>query len=292
MFFCCVGRGVLDDAAEKTVRRAVTDPRAQGALISLAETAGEGFEELLSEFTGELFGVHLLERDARTWQALLGDAGENFFLGFVVSGIVQGASRLGDFADSCLSPREMGSYLAYSVDQELRNPTADTDKVIDQNDKLHQETAPDKRQLDTREQTSYNKRQQLIENNRKGNSYADGLRTVFSSYFPGFGSEITVRMPSGTRFRPDSIGRMEEGELIVFEFKSSQNPRLSKNQREGFRELETGAGVVVGKGKAGFERGTRIPPVSEGTRIIIKSPNDTKLIGSELDDHLWEQLRE
>ena len=65
------GRGVLDDAAEKTVRRAVTDPRAQGALISLAEMAGEGFEELLSEFTGELFGVHLLERDARTWQALL-----------------------------------------------------------------------------------------------------------------------------------------------------------------------------------------------------------------------------
>ncbi len=103
----------------------MTDPRAQGALISLAEMAGEGFEELLSEFTGELFGVHLLERDARTWQALLGDAGESFFLGFVVSGIVQGASRLGDFADSYLSPREMGSYLAYSVDQELRNPTVD-----------------------------------------------------------------------------------------------------------------------------------------------------------------------
>ena len=121
------GRGVLDDAAEKTVRRAVTDPRAQGALISLAEMAGEGFEELLSEFTGELFGVHLLERDARTWQALLGDAGESFFLGFVVSGIVQGASRLGDFADSYLSPREMGSYLAYSVDQELRNPTEGSD---------------------------------------------------------------------------------------------------------------------------------------------------------------------
>ncbi len=49
----------------------MTDPRAQGALISLAEMAGEGFEELLSEFTGELFGVHLLERDARTWGAPL-----------------------------------------------------------------------------------------------------------------------------------------------------------------------------------------------------------------------------
>ena len=144
VFFCCVGRGVLDDAAEKTVRRAVTDPRAQGALISLAEMAGEGFEELLSEFTGELFGVHLLERDARTWQALLGDAGENFFLGFVVSGIVQGASRLGDFADSCLSPREMGSYLAYSVDQELRNPTSqENTEGIDSTDPIEFEiTAP------------------------------------------------------------------------------------------------------------------------------------------------------
>ncbi len=68
----------------------------------------------------------LPERDARTWQALPGDAGESFFLGFVVRGIVQGASRLGDFADSYLSPREKGSCLAYSEDQELRNPTAYT----------------------------------------------------------------------------------------------------------------------------------------------------------------------
>ncbi len=85
--------------------------------------AGEGFEELLSEFTNELFGVHLLERDARTWQALLEDAGESAFLGVVVSGIVQGAFRLGAFADRSLSPREMGSFLANSVDRELRNPT-------------------------------------------------------------------------------------------------------------------------------------------------------------------------
>lgn len=115
--------------------RAVSDPGAQRALVSLAGMAGEGFEELLSEFTSELFGVHLLERDARTWQALLGDAGENFFVGFVVSGIVQGASGLGDaFADSGLSPREMGSYLAYSVDQELRNPTDNHDTVFQNQD--------------------------------------------------------------------------------------------------------------------------------------------------------------
>ncbi len=117
------GRGALDDVAEKTVRRAVKNIRAQDALISLAEMAGEGFEELLSEFTNELFGVHLLERDARTWQALLEDAGESAFLGVVVSGIVQGAFRLGAFADRSLSPREMGSFLANSVDKELRNPT-------------------------------------------------------------------------------------------------------------------------------------------------------------------------
>ena len=85
---------------------------------------GEGFEEFVSVFVEELLQVHLLEKDARTWQALLKEAGESFFVGALVSGIVQGASRPGNsFAHADLSPRELGEFVADAVDRELRDPT-------------------------------------------------------------------------------------------------------------------------------------------------------------------------
>ena len=252
---------------------------------------GEGFEEFVSVFVEELLQVHLLEKDARTWQALLKEAGESFFVGALVSGIVQGASRLGNsFAHADLSPRELGEFVADAVHRELRDPTLGAEEIGEPRTESTPEERNDKILLDKSTQALYNKREKFYENIQRGIRFADELRVPLRLLFPSFGSEVTIKMPSGLRFRADYIGRMEEGGYVIFEFKASQKPRLSKNQREAFQELQTSAGIVVGRGKPGFEGGTRIPPISEGTRIIIKSPNNTKLIGQELDEYLWKQI--
>lgn len=177
------------------------------------------------------------------------------------------------------------------MDQQLREPVLDEGPAEYSNHNFSQENKYDTKLLDTEKQNLYNQRQQLRENVRVGKQYEEtNIKKIFY-YFPFLRSEITLKMPSGIRFRADSIGRTEDGTNVIFEFKSSLNPRLSKNQREGFRELQTQAAVVVGRGKAGFEGGTVIPSIADGTRIVIKSPRGTTLIGQELDDSLWSRLQ-
>lgn len=43
---------------------------------------------------------------------------------------------------------------------------------------------------------------------------------------------------------------------------------LTPNQKVGFPELEQGGATIIGKGRPGFEKGTRIPP----TKVNIVRP--------------------
>ncbi|KMW73106.1 hypothetical protein TI10_08215 [Photorhabdus luminescens subsp. luminescens] len=64
------------------------------------------------------------------------------------------------------------------------------------------------------------------------------------------------------------IGKDKEGNIICVECKSSSTAPLTTNQKKGFPELETKGGTVVGKGKPGFEEGSKIPP----TKVDIIRP--------------------
>jgi len=82
--------------------------------------------------------------------------------------------------------------------------------------------------------------------------------------------EITLKTHKGTKVRVDSIGiGKNSGKLIIQEYKSSPTAQFTKNQKKGFPELESGGGVVVGKGKGIFEGGYKIPP----TKVEVKRPS-------------------
>lgn len=83
--------------------------------------------------------------------------------------------------------------------------------------------------------------------------------------------QVTIKTESGTKTRVDFIGiDKETGEIKITEGKSSQTAPLTKNQKKAFPEIETDGGIVVGKGKPPFTKGTKIPP----TKIDIIRPQD------------------
>ncbi|WP_391529420.1 hypothetical protein [Photorhabdus akhurstii] len=81
--------------------------------------------------------------------------------------------------------------------------------------------------------------------------------------------EVTIETNEGTKVRVDIMAKDRDGSIMCIECKSSQTAPLTKNQKTGFPELKEGGGTVVGKGRPGFESGTKIPP----TEVEIVRPN-------------------
>ena len=108
--------------------------------------------------------------------------------------------------------------------------------------------------------------------NRNRKMGADFEQKVFDKEAIGSSNiqrEITVKTGSGTRTRLDIVGRKSSGEVKCIECKSSTTAPLTKNQQKAFPEIEKFGATVVGKGKPGFENGTKIPP----TKVEIIRPD-------------------
>jgi hypothetical protein len=92
--------------------------------------------------------------------------------------------------------------------------------------------------------------------------------------------QLTIKSnESGKKTKIDVASRdPQTGAPILDEGKASVTAPLTKNQTQVFPELERSGGVVVGRGKPGFEGGTIIPP----TRVtIVRPPQEEKKAGGE-----------
>ena len=123
------GRSGLSELLNDALSEALGNPAAREGFIFLAGMAGEGFEEFLSVFAEELMRVNLLGTEARSREELLGDAKRSFFVSALVSGLVQGAAKLGSLGVDA-DPAELGRLYAdetaagfYGADVELYGPT-------------------------------------------------------------------------------------------------------------------------------------------------------------------------
>ncbi len=112
---------------------------------------------------------------------------------------------------------------------------------------------------------------QLETNRRVGRAFEKTVTATLKGKQSDVVEQLTIRTESGRRIRVDNAGRVG-GKTAITEAKSSPTAKLSKNQEGGYRELEKGGGVVVGKGKPGFEKGTVIEP----TKVKIVQPDDVK----------------
>ena len=224
------------------------------------------------------------------------EGGTSFFSGMLVSGLVQGASRLGQLIDAGaddLTVEDLGRQLAQEVDAYLRESPEEADirepdlageaEYIPDAEHVPETehvTEPEQKtsdfDIDSAVDQAYTQGKQNLAPIRVYN--ARGLRYESSEFpkvvvaVPNAKQHITLRSHSGTRMVADVIGRMNGKQYIIVEYKSSLRPRLSTNQKRVFGELQDHEAFVRGKGKGIFTGGLRIPPVSEGTLIFFQSP--------------------
>lgn len=88
------GKGAADDALQSLVRRVTQNEGAQNALLSIADSLGEGFEEFVSEFGDKVLADLLLKDDDRNFRLVLADAGESFLVGALTSAVMQAAGSI------------------------------------------------------------------------------------------------------------------------------------------------------------------------------------------------------
>ena len=114
------------------------------------------------------------------------------------------------------------------------------------------------------------KKERLKLNKIKGDAFEKETLKELEKTQSGIVSQVTVKTQSGTRTRIDLLGFDDNGVIKCTECKASANAPLTRNQKKAFPEMESSGGVVVGKGKDGFEGGTIIPP----TKIDIIRPKE------------------
>lgn len=88
------GKGAADDALQSLVRRVTQNKGAQNALLTIADSLGEGFEEFASEFGDKVLADLLLKDDDRNFRQVLSDAGESFLVGALTSAVMQAAGSI------------------------------------------------------------------------------------------------------------------------------------------------------------------------------------------------------
>jgi cell division protein ZapA (FtsZ GTPase activity inhibitor) len=111
---------------------------------------------------------------------------------------------------------------------------------------------------------------QIQKNAAQGKAYEQQEFSEFANNADEAVEQITIKTTDGTKVRVDAIGiDKNSGNVVINEFKSSSTAPLTKNQKIGFPQLESGGGTVVGKGKGIFTGGYEIPA---GTKVEIVRP--------------------
>lgn len=88
------GKGAADDALQSLVRRVTQNEGVQNALLAVADSLGEGFEEFVSEFGDKVLADLLLKDDDRNFRQVLSDAGESFLVGALTAAVMQAAGSI------------------------------------------------------------------------------------------------------------------------------------------------------------------------------------------------------
>ncbi len=109
----------------------------------------------------------------------------------------------------------------------------------------------------------------LAKNAAQGKAFEQQEFAKFNQKYNNAVEQITIKTSSGTKTRVDAIGFDSNGNVVIYEFKSSSTAPLTPNQTVAFPEIYESGGIVVGNGKGMFTGGTTIP---SGTKITIIRP--------------------
>jgi RHS repeat-associated protein len=111
----------------------------------------------------------------------------------------------------------------------------------------------------------------VVENAKQGKQF-EGVVTenLKQTGHKNVAEQVTVKPNGGGKnVRLDNVSK-KDGQIKLTDAKSSATAPHTNNQKTGYPEIEKNGGTVVGKGKPGYPRGTKIPP----TKIDIIRPKD------------------
>lgn len=111
----------------------------------------------------------------------------------------------------------------------------------------------------------------IEKNKAQSDAFENATVDSYKNEYPQVGKQITVKTSDGTRTRLDIMTKDSAGTIGCVECKSSDTAPLTKNQAAAFPQIEAEGGIIVGKGKPGFEGGTVLPP----TKVEIVRPSDS-----------------
>lgn len=83
--------------------------------------------------------------------------------------------------------------------------------------------------------------------------------------------QVTVEAENGLKTRIAFLSKGADGNTVLTETKSWVTTPLTPNQKSAFPSIGQFGGKVVGKGKPGYEGGTKIPP----TQVKVVRPNES-----------------
>lgn len=115
------GKGAADDALQSLVRRVTQNEGAQNALLTIADSLGEGFEEFVSEFGDKVLADLLLKDDDRSFRAVLSDAGDSFLVGALTSAVMQAAGSITKNTTPKQAAEKVNDILQEDIQQESIN---------------------------------------------------------------------------------------------------------------------------------------------------------------------------
>lgn len=203
------GKGAADDALQSLVRRVTQNEGAQNALLAIADSLGEGFEEFVSEFGDKVLADLLLKDDDRNFRQVLSDAGESFLVGALTSAVMQAAGSITKNTTPKQAAEKVNDILQEDIRQEGINANVrEAAKQSDLDRSTLETMRPEAFQtpawaefLDT-QQTTQGTQERGAEGVITGNEASaldEAMRSTFTEALSGISSDVATNKPQNVK---------------------------------------------------------------------------------------------
>ena len=203
------GKGAADDALQSLVRRVTQNEGVQNALLAVADSLGEGFEEFVSEFGDKVLADLLLKDDDRNFRQVLSDAGESFLVGALTSAVMQAAGSITKNTTPKQAAEKVNDILQEDIRQEGINANvreaakqSDLDRSTLETMRPEAFQAPAWAELLDTQQTTQGTAERGAEGVITGNEASaldEAMRSTFTEALSGISSDVATNKPQNVK---------------------------------------------------------------------------------------------
>lgn len=251
------GKGAADDALQSLVRRVTQNEGAQNALLTIADSLGEGFEEFASEFGDKVLADLLLKDDDRNFRQVLSDAGESFLVGALTSAVMQAAGSITKSTTPKQAAEKVNDILQEDIRQEGINANVrEAAKQSDFDRGTLETMRPEAFQtpvwaelLDTQQRTqgTAERGTEGVITGNEASALDEAMRSTFTEALSGISSDVATNKPQNvknllnatkeqiTRFIQNAFNKQNQFQFLKI---SDVSPELAATLREAGIDVE------------------------------------------------------